>query len=157
MTIADISIFGLLYLSSLLAVWYHLKKNHRESYDFMVPVIVVSMCMLLSITGFTALQPTTSVSAEENASDVLVVDLHNFQRTAIWHMQREEYEEALAVYRTARFYFPDHADLANNMGVMHGFLGNKEKEIQYYNEALAIDPSFEAAQTNLHEALGLAL
>lgn len=58
-------------------------------------------------------------------------------------------DQAVAAYRKAMLFNPNHALLHNNLGVVFYTLGQLEDAVTHYNKAIAIDPNMPLALNNL--------
>jgi tetratricopeptide (TPR) repeat protein len=61
-----------------------------------------------------------------------------------------DYQTAIAELEKVNLLFPNNADVLNYLGYAHRKLGQTEKALAYYQQALAVDPEHRAA----HEYLG---
>jgi tetratricopeptide (TPR) repeat protein len=62
-------------------------------------------------------------------------------------------DAAVASYRKALLYQPDHAEAHNNLGNALADLGNLDESIAHYRRALLLKPDFAVAHNNLGNAL----
>ena len=74
---------------------------------------------------------------------------------AHWRFGREEYEEALALYRARAELVPDDATLHANTGVTLYFLGRHDEALASIERALQLDPGDETAQRQAEELRAL--
>ena len=83
---------------------------------------------------------TTSIQAQQH------LDL------AYSHEDRGEFTDALRECETAVRFDPGYAEAHNLRGIVLEELGQKEEAIAAYAHAVLLDPSFDEARENLHEA-----
>lgn len=65
-------------------------------------------------------------------------------------IQRKEFEKALPFLHRAVSLEPEHPEPYNLMGAIHELLGERDHARKMYRAALAVDPSYRPALTNLH-------
>jgi Flp pilus assembly protein TadD len=70
-------------------------------------------------------------------------------------MQNREYERAIAEFQNVLKLNKTNAQTHGNLGLCYAFLGHKEKAIQAFDQALAIDPEYEPATMNKAIVLSL--
>ena len=74
---------------------------------------------------------------------------------ALWRFGRQEYEQALALYRAHADLAPDDPTVHANTGVTLYFLGRRDEALASLERALALDPTHDTARrlaTDLREA-----
>ncbi len=67
-------------------------------------------------------------------------DLRAYVNRGLLHSNKNEHTEALKDYLHYLQYKPEDADIINAVGVSHFEMGNMDKALAYYNEAIRINP-----------------
>jgi tetratricopeptide (TPR) repeat protein len=86
--------------------------------------------------------------------DLYVKSMDDFNN-AFSIMQNREYERAIAEFQNVLKLNKTNAQTHGNLGLCYAFLGHKEKAIQAFDQALAIDPEYEPATMNKAIVLSL--
>lgn len=108
--------------------------------------------------GFAWMRLTDTISANQLLHDSVllanrfksVVTTRSELNTAgLIHELNGEIEKAFASYAINRILFPTDARVLNNLARLYGMRGNISAAIEYYKQALSIDPELEAAKKAL--------
>lgn len=111
-----------------------------------------------------ALSDELAKTLEEKGLDAMGAQFHELQQTGFGDMyagesdlnslgyqflNNKKFQEAIAVFKLNVEAFPKSANVYDSLAEAYMTNGDKQLAIEYYNKALAIDPSMESAKNNL--------
>ena len=86
--------------------------------------------------------------------DLYVKSMDDFNK-AFRTMQNRQYESAIVQFENVIKLNKTNAQSFGNLGLCYAFLGQQEKAIAYFDQALTLDPKYEPAATNKAFVLSL--
>ena len=107
------------------------------------------ICMMLAlICGFVFLE---GQAASDSSSESADIEQNSDYRAALAAIKAEDYENALAFLKKAEQSLPESADILNLLGYSYRQLGDFMLSLDYYHQALKIDPEHLGANEYLGE------
>jgi tetratricopeptide (TPR) repeat protein len=84
----------------------------------------------------------TGLSLEE------YLESHDTFNKAFAFMKKSEYAKAIIEFNKVLRLTKNHVQANGNLGICHAFLGQREKALAFFDQALEIDPTYEPAISN---------